>query len=265
MNDTRRNFARVAGASGLAVDASVLDVRDTPSGLRRREVTPAADILVKTDVSKAAPGSLAATAPGHLAKATMVATMGRSMRRFAVAGLMASGCPQRTTAHAQSIEPARTERTVGMNFLIAGFIQHRRPRVRRLAASATHLKTTSAVIAYARAFGLAGMSGKFDVVLPTPTCRVCAPRGSPIQRQATGLSDAGIRLSLNFYGAPALSLPEFKSYEQDLIVGGASRCRRRPATTTRGSSTSAPTGGTSSLNWAFRRQWARGSWRPQPA
>lgn len=55
MNDTRRNFARVAGASGLAVDASVLDVRQSlhPAS-DGREVTPAADILVKTDVSKAA-------------------------------------------------------------------------------------------------------------------------------------------------------------------------------------------------------------------
>jgi hypothetical protein len=30
-----------------------------------------------------------------------------------------------------------------------------------------------------------------------------------------------VRLSVNFYGAPALVLPEFKSYEQDLIVGAS--------------------------------------------
>jgi len=29
------------------------------------------------------------------------------------------------------------------------------------------------------------------------------------------------RLSVNFFGAPALTLPEFKSYEQDLIVGAS--------------------------------------------
>jgi hypothetical protein len=35
------------------------------------------------------------------------------------------------------------------------------------------------------------------------------------------LADPAFRLSVNFYGAPALSLKEFSSYEQDLIVGGS--------------------------------------------
>jgi hypothetical protein len=111
-----------------------------------------------------------------------------------------------------------------MNFLIAGFTSSTGGLASdgSLRLSDPHLKTTSAVVAYARAFGLAGMSGKFDVVLPYSHLSGSALyEGSQIQRQATGLSDAAIRLSLNFYGAPALSLPEFKSYEQDLIVGGS--------------------------------------------
>jgi hypothetical protein len=155
----------------------------------------------------------------------MGATMGRSMRRWVVAGLVALGLPATRTAHAQSIEPrSYSNAPVGMNFLIAGFTSSTGGLASdgSLSLADPHLKTTSAVIAYARAFGWAGMSGKFDVVLPYSHLSGSAlHEGSLIERQATGLSDAAIRLSLNFYGAPALSLPEFKSYEQDLIVGAS--------------------------------------------
>jgi hypothetical protein len=36
-----------------------------------------------------------------------------------------------------------------------------------------------------------------------------------------GLADPRLRLSVNFYGAPALSTQEFASYRQDVIVGAS--------------------------------------------
>ena len=46
-------------------------------------------------------------------------------------------------------------------------------------------------------------------------------RGDAVEREVDGFADPLFRLSVNFYGAPALTLPEFKSYEQDLIVGAS--------------------------------------------
>ena len=37
--------------------------------------------------------------------------------------------------------------------------------------------------------------------------------------RSNGFSDARFRLSVNLYGAPALTLKEFAGYEQDLIIG----------------------------------------------
>ena len=47
--------------------------------------------------------------------------------------------------------------------------------------------------------------------------------GQPIQRDVTGLADPAVKLSVNLYGAPALSLKEFAAFEQDLIVGASLR------------------------------------------
>ena len=73
-----------------------------------------------------------------------------------------------------------------------------------------------------RARRLRGSSGKFDVIAP-----VLAPvgkragRGQPRERAVSGLSDPRFRLSVNFYGAPALTLAEYPAYKQDLVVGAS--------------------------------------------
>jgi hypothetical protein len=43
--------------------------------------------------------------------------------------------------------------------------------------------------------------------------------GQPIQRSVNGLTDITVRANINFYGAPAMALKEFRSYHQDLILG----------------------------------------------
>ena len=42
-----------------------------------------------------------------------------------------------------------------------------------------------------------------------------------MQRDVSGFADPTFRLSVNLYGAPALSLKEFAGYKQDLIVGAS--------------------------------------------
>ena len=45
--------------------------------------------------------------------------------------------------------------------------------------------------------------------------------GQAMQRKVDGFADARFRLSVNLYGAPALTLKEFQGYQQDLIIGAS--------------------------------------------
>ena len=45
--------------------------------------------------------------------------------------------------------------------------------------------------------------------------------GEPTSREVSGLGDPSIRMSVNFVGAPALSLAEFKNYKQNFILGAS--------------------------------------------
>ena len=45
--------------------------------------------------------------------------------------------------------------------------------------------------------------------------------GQPRERNVSGFIDPRFRFSVNFYGAPALSVQEFADYEQDLIIGAS--------------------------------------------
>jgi len=47
--------------------------------------------------------------------------------------------------------------------------------------------------------------------------------GQPHTRRISGFGDPFFRLSINFFGAPALRAAEFKSYRQNYIVGGSVR------------------------------------------
>ena len=84
------------------------------------------------------------------------------------------------------------------------------------------LKTNNAIIGYARVIDLWGMSGKIDAIVPYSWLSGTAQfRGQPVEREVDGLMDPKFRLSVNFYGAPALALKDFRNYRQDLIVGAS--------------------------------------------
>ena len=128
-----------------------------------------------------------------------------------------------STAPAQDIEPrAYSNAPIGVNFLIAGYAYTQGGLAfdAALPVKDPDLKTSSAVLAYARVLDLWGKSGKFDVVVPyTWLSGTAVYAGETIQREVDGVADAKFRLSVNLYGAPALSLKEFADYRQDLIVG----------------------------------------------
>jgi len=126
-------------------------------------------------------------------------------------------------AQAQSIEPrSYANAPVGVNFLLAGYAYTSGGVAfdTNLPATDPNLITNSAVLGYARVLDLWGLSGKFDTIVPYTWLNGTAMfAGQPIERSVDGFGDPTFRLSVNLYGAPALTLPEFKSYEQDLIVG----------------------------------------------
>ena len=78
------------------------------------------------------------------------------------------------------------------------------------------------VLAYARSLDVWGKSGKFDFILPYSQLSGSASvAGQQRERKVTGLDDPLFRFSVNFYGAPALSVKEFADYHQDLIIGAS--------------------------------------------
>jgi hypothetical protein len=128
-------------------------------------------------------------------------------------------------ARAQDIEPrAYSNAPIGVNFLIAGYAYTRGGLSFDPAVPITNanLNTSNVVLAYARVLDLWGKSGKFDVIVPYTWLSGTADyQGAPVQRTVSGFANSAFRLSVNLYGAPALTLPEFADWEQDLIIGAS--------------------------------------------
>jgi hypothetical protein len=129
------------------------------------------------------------------------------------------------TAKGQDIEPrAFSNAPIGVNFLIAGYAYTQGGLAFDAASQITdpQLQTHSAIAAYARVFRAFGQSAKADVILPYSFLSGSASfNGRELDREIAGFGDPRVRVSVNLYGAPALTLKEFASYEQDLIVGAS--------------------------------------------
>jgi hypothetical protein len=131
--------------------------------------------------------------------------------------------PLRTDAG--EIEPRSYVNTpVGVNFLLAGYAYSDGG----LATSGSsplkdaNLTMHTFLLAYARSLDILGRSGKVDIVLPYSDLSGNAMvAGIPRERNVSGLNDPRFRFSVNFYGAPALTVQEFPKYQQDLIVGAS--------------------------------------------
>jgi len=128
-------------------------------------------------------------------------------------------------ACAAELEPrAYVNTPVGLNFLIAGYA-YSEGGLSTDASSPikdAQLQIHTEVLAYARTLDVWGKSGKFDVILPySQLSGTAMVDGQPRERQVSGLNDPRFRFSVNFYGAPALSMQEFANYRQDILIGAS--------------------------------------------
>jgi hypothetical protein len=130
-----------------------------------------------------------------------------------------------TLAHAQGLDPrSYTNLPIGFNFVIAGYGYTEGKIAFDPSTPITDAQYYSnlAAFAYSHSFAAWGNSARFDLVLPTATFSGHAlVAGQARQREVSGLGDPQFRVSLNFYGAPALSPKEYAGYKQDVIVGAS--------------------------------------------
>ncbi len=126
-------------------------------------------------------------------------------------------------AYAQDLEPRAYANTpVGLNFLIGGYAYSKGS----VSVDATvpiedaAVDVHSSFLAYVRTLDIWGRSGKFDVILPYSWASGSARLlGQERTRDVSGLGDPRLRFSMLLYGAPALSLEDFRDYKPDVIIG----------------------------------------------
>ena len=126
---------------------------------------------------------------------------------------------------AQDLEPRQYANTpVGMNFVLAGYTYSQGD----VAADPTipledaHLQMEVAPLGYARSLDLWGLSGKLQVTDSYVWLSGTAlAAGQMRERVVNGLGDPSMLLSVNLYGAPALSPAQFAAYRQNVIIGAS--------------------------------------------
>jgi len=155
------------------------------------------------------------------------------MHRLARRGTAAWSAAFRLTAltfaaasvHAQSLEPrSYSNSPVGLNFLIAGYAYSdgKLPFDPALPVADAQFHTNNGILGYVRTLDVLGKSAKVDVIVPYSAFSAHAlVAGQLRHRDVSGFADPLFRLSVNFYGAPALSPKDFASYRQDLIIGAS--------------------------------------------
>jgi hypothetical protein len=128
-------------------------------------------------------------------------------------------------AAAGEIEPrAYVNTPVGINFLLVGYVYTNGGLATPGSSPIkdAQLMMNTGVLAYARTLDVLGASGKFDVIVPYSWLSGSAmAMGQRHDREVAGLNDPRFRFSVNFLGAPALSLEEFANYQQDLLIGAS--------------------------------------------
>ncbi|MDF7801769.1 transporter [Pontiellaceae bacterium B1224] len=126
---------------------------------------------------------------------------------------------------AQSMEPRfYANAPTGLNFALGGYSYSYGGLSfdPSLIIDNAKLHVNSGVAAYARSFGLFGKSAKFDIAVPYSFLSGTATQeGNPVSRTVNGLNDPQFRGSINFIGAPALTLQEFRDYQQNFVMGAS--------------------------------------------
>lgn len=124
---------------------------------------------------------------------------------------------------AQDLEPRTyTNTPTGMNFLLVGY-QYSQGALLfdpTLPITDSNAKVNMGLLAYVRTIGVASKSAKAGVVLPYADLSADGyVDGDYRTRETDGLADPALYFTVNLYGAPALSIKDFKGYRQDMIIG----------------------------------------------
>jgi hypothetical protein len=138
-----------------------------------------------------------------------------------------TGMLMASIGYAQDIEPrAYSNAPIGVNFVMIGYAFTSGGLSFDTALPVTNisLNTNSAILTYTRVVDFWGKSGKIDVLVPYTFLTGSANfEGAPLQRVVNGFGDPYFRASINLYGAPALTVKEFESYQQNWIIGASVR------------------------------------------
>jgi hypothetical protein len=130
-----------------------------------------------------------------------------------------------STVKAQVLEPrSYSNIPVGMNFLLAAYGYNSGGVLfdPSIPLDNAKIKIHGSALAYARSVKMGKMLGKFDMIVPYAWLSGNAEfNGEPVSREVSGLGDPSVQMSVNFVGAPALSLAEFKDYKQNFILGAS--------------------------------------------
>ena len=128
-------------------------------------------------------------------------------------------------AGGQALEPRfYSNAPRGMNFALAGYVYSEGALsfAPSLGVENAEFSVQSAVLAYARSGSLLGKSAKVDVVVPYAFLSGSGTAdGAPVSREVDGFADPQFRGSVNFIGAPALTLEEFRDYQQNFVMGAS--------------------------------------------
>lgn len=127
--------------------------------------------------------------------------------------------------HAGEIEPrAYVNTPVGVNFTLLGYA-HSDGGLSTSGSSPiqdAELQMDTEILAYARSLDVMGHAAKIDLIVPYSKLNGSALVGGlPKDREINGMHDPRLRFSYLFYGAPAVSLKEFASYQQHRIIGAS--------------------------------------------
>ena len=131
-------------------------------------------------------------------------------------------------AYAQSLEPrAYANAPIGLNFLLVGYQNSTGGLVFDPAVPVEDANTDIDIgfLGLIHTMDVAGNSSKIGMILPysslSATGFAVDPNGNRElrTRDTQGIADPAFFFAMNFFGAPATSLKDFKNYKQDTIVG----------------------------------------------
>ncbi|MBT4520266.1 MAG: transporter [Halieaceae bacterium] len=130
-----------------------------------------------------------------------------------------------SVVHSQDLEPrSYTNVPVGETFVVLGYAQSDGELTPSPSTPLQDAELTidAGVFGLAHTFALAGKSAKVDMAV----ARVCFEgsavfRGEFVEGSRCGYGDPKLRLSWNFYGAPALKLEEYSQWKPGLVAGAS--------------------------------------------